>query len=151
MYTATGVPVKNNCSVDFPDILDLDPFCTTGQLSAHPKQSISPSTSLNLLHPSRYRYKLSTVVEHYGAHHYGHYITFRRNVHDGSWYRTSDETVLPRSLDSVLDSNPFLLFYELEGEAQVSESREHVVSDVSVERIVQRAACNEKLQRASIQ
>ncbi|KAH9948773.1 hypothetical protein B0H21DRAFT_689520 [Amylocystis lapponica] len=80
---------KNNVRVVFPELLDLTPFTTSGQLSTIPSVPIStPSPS-----PSNYRcitptpascatprtlYRLAAVVCHYGGHSFGHYVCFRR-------------------------------------------------------------------------
>jgi hypothetical protein len=72
-------------------------------------------------------YRLTSLVVHYGSHHYGHYITFRRRPNSSAsrlntsdtgnedrveWYRASDETVDPARIEEVLRANPFMLFYE---------------------------------------
>ncbi|KZT34493.1 cysteine proteinase [Sistotremastrum suecicum HHB10207 ss-3] len=78
---------KNPCHVRFPEVLDLTPFTTSGQLSTQPNSPISSSP--NALHrtttptPSnssnpRTLYRLSSVVCHFGAHSYGHYVCYRR-------------------------------------------------------------------------
>lgn len=86
-------------------------------------------------------YRLCAIVVHYGSHSAGHYISFRRrklkkssspssvgdevNQQDGkeestydAWFRISDDSVTPCSLDSVISQNPFLLFYERVEEVQ---------------------------------
>ncbi|KAI0832795.1 hypothetical protein BC628DRAFT_1529088 [Trametes gibbosa] len=80
---------KNNCRVVFPEILDLTPFTTSGQLSTQPSSPISsPPPPLPIQRsvtptPSTYAvprtlYRLSAVVCHYGQHSFGHYVCFRR-------------------------------------------------------------------------
>lgn len=82
---------KNNCRVIFPEILDLTPFTTSGQLSTVPSKPIStppPSLPPHLARsttptPATYTsprtlYRLSAVVCHYGSHSFGHYICYRR-------------------------------------------------------------------------
>ncbi|KAH9854972.1 hypothetical protein C2E23DRAFT_883512 [Lenzites betulinus] len=80
---------KNNCRVMFPEILDLTPFTTSGQLSTQPSAPISaPPPPLPIQRsvtptPSTYAvprtlYRLSAVVCHYGQHSFGHYVCFRR-------------------------------------------------------------------------
>lgn len=75
---------KNTCRVEFPEVLDLSPFATSGQLSTRPDLPIS---SPHHLHqpvppasqpPHRILYRLSAVVCHYGQHSFGHYICYRR-------------------------------------------------------------------------
>ena len=70
--------------MEFPEILDLSPFATSGQLSTKPDLPISsphqlhqPAPSASQL-PQRTLYQLSAVVCHYGQHSFGHYICYRR-------------------------------------------------------------------------
>ena len=70
--------------MEFPEILDLSPFATSGQLSTKPDLPISSPYQLHQLAPSasqaphRTLYQLSAVVCHYGQHSFGHYICYRR-------------------------------------------------------------------------
>ncbi|KAF7795265.1 hypothetical protein EIP86_006417 [Pleurotus ostreatoroseus] len=80
---------KNNCHIQFPEILDLTPFTTSGQLSTSPSSPISAPppplapirsstpTPSTYSHP-RTLYRLAAVVCHYGQHSFGHYVCFRR-------------------------------------------------------------------------
>ncbi|CAE6343403.1 unnamed protein product [Rhizoctonia solani] len=58
-------------------------------------------------------YRLAAVVCHYGAHSYGHYVTFRR-VPGDRWIRASDADVVEVSLREVLSETvgTFMLYYE---------------------------------------
>ncbi|KAF8759597.1 Cysteine proteinase [Rhizoctonia solani] len=58
-------------------------------------------------------YRLAAVVCHYGAHSYGHYVTFRR-VPGDRWIRASDADVAEVSLREVLSETvgTFMLYYE---------------------------------------
>ena len=70
--------------MEFPEILDLSPFATSGQLSTKPDLPISSPHHLHQPAPSvsqsprRILYRLSAVVCHYGQHSFGHYICYRR-------------------------------------------------------------------------
>lgn len=70
--------------MEFPEILDLSRFATSGQLSTKPDLPISSPYHLHQPAPSASRsphrifYQLSAVVCHYGQHSYGHYICYRR-------------------------------------------------------------------------
>lgn len=70
------------------------------------KSPISPPVSHTL-------YRLAAVVCHYGAHSYGHYVTFRR-VPGDRWLRASDSDVVEVSLRDVLSETmgTFMLYYE---------------------------------------
>lgn len=78
---------KNNVRLLFPEVLDLTPYTTSGNLSTVPTSAIStpppalprsttptPATYAN----PRIIYRLSAVVCHYGQHSFGHYICYRR-------------------------------------------------------------------------
>jgi len=79
---------KNPCHVIFPEILDLTPFTTSGQLSIQPSAPISnppPTPHPRSTTPTprtyatpRILYRLAAVVCHYGAHSFGHYVAYRR-------------------------------------------------------------------------
>ena len=72
------------CRVEFPEILDLTAFTTSGQLSMAPTVPISSPSNRSLTptpqnsNPPRTFYQLSAVVCHYGQHSFGHYICYRR-------------------------------------------------------------------------
>ena len=83
-YGMSGV--KNTCRVVFPELLDLTPFTTSGQLSTLPSAPISTpatpparsTTPTPATYAARVLYRLSAVVSHYGAHSFGHYVAYRR-------------------------------------------------------------------------
>ncbi|KAG8725453.1 hypothetical protein FRC09_019181 [Ceratobasidium sp. 395] len=90
-----------------------------------PKSPISPTAS-------NITYRLAAVVCHYGAHSYGHYVTFRRIPGD-RWIRASDSDVVEVSLRDVLSETmgTFMLYYERldeEKSEQEDKSREPKVS-----------------------
>ncbi|GAA5936955.1 ubiquitin carboxyl-terminal hydrolase [Sporobolomyces koalae] len=113
-------PIKNSCRVVFPEYLDLDPFCDHHDRHQHPNEIDKGKTKT--------LYRLSSMVVHYGSHHFGHYVAFRRRPRPPpasttttptsldstlpDWYRISDETVQVSSIGEVVNNNPFLLFYE---------------------------------------
>ena len=79
--------MKNSIRIFFPEILDLTPFMTSGNLSTVPSVPIStPPPSLPrsttptqaMYSASRTIYRLTAVVCHYGQHSFGHYVCFRR-------------------------------------------------------------------------
>ncbi|KAH7916243.1 hypothetical protein BJ138DRAFT_996097 [Hygrophoropsis aurantiaca] len=78
---------KNNIRVVFPEILDLTPFTTSGNISTVPSVPMSsPPPALprsTTPTPATYAtprtiYRLSAVVCHYGQHSFGHYVCYRR-------------------------------------------------------------------------
>ncbi|KAM5534438.1 hypothetical protein V8D89_011905 [Ganoderma adspersum] len=89
MHYGGSYAAKNNCRVVFPEILDLTPYTTSGQLSTQPSAPISsPPPPIPIQRsvtptPSTYAvprtlYRLSAIVCHYGQHSFGHYVCFRR-------------------------------------------------------------------------
>ncbi|KZP21563.1 cysteine proteinase [Athelia psychrophila] len=78
---------KNNVRILFPEILDLTPFTTSGNLSTVPAAPIStPPPSIprsTTPTPATYAtprtiYRLAAIVCHYGQHSFGHYVCYRR-------------------------------------------------------------------------
>ena len=68
-------------------------------------------------------YNLRAVVVHLGAIDSGHYVTYRRESEmidslnettKPRWFFTSDSVVREVTLDEVLNTNPYMLFYEKE-------------------------------------
>lgn len=110
--------VKNTCQVTFPEYLNISPFCdgpTTKLPDAGTENGTAPISTPDL-------YRVASLVVHYGSHSFGHYVAFRRRpplpedvTVDAvlpEWYRISDETVQPATVDEALRANPYLLFYE---------------------------------------
>ncbi|KAI9508141.1 hypothetical protein F5148DRAFT_980283 [Russula earlei] len=98
---------KNSARVQFPEVLDLTPFTTSGMLSTSPSFPISshiPSATASLVttlttkahnllpQPPRVLYRLAAVVCHYGQHSFGHYVCYRRKP----W---GAERIVPPRLD----------------------------------------------------
>lgn len=117
-YYGYSGAVKNSCHVVFPEYLDISPFCDGSAPSTPSVDSSSPTPT-----PPRDLYRLSSLVVHYGSANFGHYVAYRRRpippnedpalaANLPMWYRVSDETVIPSSLNEALRANPFLLFYE---------------------------------------
>ncbi|TDL29950.1 cysteine proteinase [Rickenella mellea] len=101
---------KNSCRILFPEILDLTPYTTSGQLSTVPSVPIStPSPALprsttptqSTYATPRVLYRLAAVVCHYGAHSFGHYVCFRRKPH-----RTSNPSNSTLPLHGPATINP---------------------------------------------
>lgn len=109
---------KNMCQIVFPEILDISAYCTTGELNVHPDQPISQLPP----GPGPYKYRLKSIIVHYGSHSYGHFVTYRRlpcrcscqrcQHVDHIWLRISDEKVDRVGLQDVLRANPYMLMYE---------------------------------------
>ncbi|KAI8601530.1 cysteine proteinase, partial [Dissophora ornata] len=114
-YSNYGTVSKNSCQVNFPEYLDISPFCTTGVLLTQPNFPMSISEQdLERLGLPGTLYRLQSIVVHYGGHSYGHFIAYRRKPESitEDWFRVSDETVESVTLDHVLRSNPYMCLYE---------------------------------------
>ncbi|XP_073917263.1 ubiquitin carboxyl-terminal hydrolase 30 isoform X2 [Castor canadensis] len=69
---------------------------------------------------SMYLFRLMAVVVHHGDMHSGHFVTYRRSppsaknplTTSNQWLWISDDTVRKASLQEVLSSSAYLLFYE---------------------------------------
>ncbi|KAI7894875.1 uncharacterized protein EV154DRAFT_414363 [Mucor mucedo] len=126
-YSPTGDISKNPCHIQFPQVLDLAPYCTNGTLNTTPDLPISSNTTT-----SSVKYRLMSSIVHYGSHNFGHFIAYKRRLvaekcschaccddetvlthHDSSWFKISDERVDACSVDEVLEANPYMLLYEL--------------------------------------
>ncbi|VFQ65180.1 unnamed protein product [Cuscuta campestris] len=94
---ARGRLSKLNGHVYFKDTLDLKPYI-------HPR------------HPEcgTHKYQLLGVVEHSGTMRGGHYVAYVRGGRSGEsvWYYASDAHVSQVSLEQVLRSEAYILFYE---------------------------------------
>lgn len=120
---------KNNTCVRFPEILDLTPYTTSGQLSTVPSVPIStpePSTSRAatpsiasssslpsslsatpspMTSPSQVvLYRLSAVVCHYGQHSFGHYVCYRRKPRPPTYSNRFAPPTAPHTFDCQCDN-----------------------------------------------
>lgn len=137
-YTTSGA-YKNTCQVTFPEFLDLGAFSdhpTSSSAGDGEEQGREQQAGGEPIGRGRDLYRLSSLVVHYGSHHFGHYVAFRRRPttttttsssapspstsprpalqqqQQPEWYRISDETVSPSTISEVLRANPVLMFYE---------------------------------------
>ncbi|CEP14438.1 hypothetical protein [Parasitella parasitica] len=120
IYLPSGEVVKNTCQVQYPEMLDLTPYCTDETLAKQPMST--PGI----------KYRLMSSVVHYGGHNSGHYIAYKRRLladhcgcetcghdntklksHDSEWFKISDDKVRTCEADDALRENPFMLLYEL--------------------------------------
>ncbi|CAO3591603.1 unnamed protein product [Absidia cylindrospora] len=135
-HPTTGVIYKNKCQLEFPEYLDMDRFCTNGTLITAPDQPISLQQQQQVndeAPPGGVKYKLMSIIVHYGSHSCGHFIAYKRRVvandcgcekcgstsqedcvlrSSDTWYRISDENVDVCTMDEVLLANPYMLLYE---------------------------------------
>uniref|UniRef100_UPI00398ECFCB ubiquitin carboxyl-terminal hydrolase 30-like isoform X5 n=1 Tax=Pristiophorus japonicus TaxID=55135 RepID=UPI00398ECFCB len=92
--------------------------CSSSLLSA--SFATSPSPATRSYASSVYLFRLMSVVVHHGDMHSGHFVAYRRSPStsknpaavSSQWLWISDDTVRRASLQEVLGSNAYLLFYE---------------------------------------
>ncbi|KAL8490894.1 hypothetical protein ACS0TY_022774 [Phlomoides rotata] len=92
---ARGRLSKLNGHVNFKETIDVKPY-------------IDPRCS----DKDMLTYCLVGVVEHLGTMRGGHYVAYVRGKKDGVWYHASDAYVRQASLEEVLRSEAYILFYE---------------------------------------
>ncbi|XP_061458437.1 ubiquitin carboxyl-terminal hydrolase 30 isoform X2 [Rhineura floridana] len=88
-------------------------------------------TALDCSSPT-YLYRLMAVVVHHGDMHSGHFVTYRRSppscknllVTSNQWLWISDDVVRKTTLQEVLSSSAYLLFYERVHSRLQSQSQE---------------------------
>uniref|UniRef100_A0A8C6M6A5 Ubiquitin carboxyl-terminal hydrolase n=1 Tax=Nothobranchius furzeri TaxID=105023 RepID=A0A8C6M6A5_NOTFU len=63
---------------------------------------------------TEYLFQLMAVLVHHGDMHSGHFVTYRRSpsAFSSQWLWVSDNSVRKASLQEVLSSNAYMLFYE---------------------------------------
>ncbi|CAL9708352.1 unnamed protein product [Knipowitschia caucasica] len=86
----------------------------------HYSASMRPQLNLTCeLGSAEYLFQLTAVLVHHGDMHSGHFITYRRSPSgrtslpfSSQWLWVSDDSVRKASLQEVLSSNAYMLFYE---------------------------------------
>ena len=130
----TGKMEKCVQFVEFPEFLDLSPFCAYGPRAITPwaagslpksqriptnisrqpplswSHTFSPNTTEGGTHEGM-PYHLKSVIEHRGNAFGGHYVSYRRD-HTGSWFCISDNIVSPVRWQDVQSCQAYMLFYE---------------------------------------
>jgi len=118
--------IARSASVTSPTESEFDASSCLSSLITSPTEGLPSShSSFNSLsaHSNESfnnNYSLRAVVVHMGGIDSGHFVTYRREpfcpVESGSkvrnWYYTSDSVVRMASVEEVLKSNPYMLFYE---------------------------------------
>jgi ubiquitin carboxyl-terminal hydrolase 1 len=101
--------------VEFPQELDLSPYCVYGPRASTPWAAGSQKEQHCMDRSSdiggKMPYRLLAIIEHRGNAHSGHYVSYRRD-HSGKWFRISDSNVTPISWRQVRTCQAYMLFYE---------------------------------------
>jgi ubiquitin carboxyl-terminal hydrolase 1 len=85
----TGTVGKNYAAIKFPYVLDLG---ATGAVTSYETLSMDLGTPMSSAGNGECVYELKAVVSHYGGHHNGHYVSYRRWAK--KWWRISDHEVM---------------------------------------------------------
>jgi len=99
---STRLHKKISTRVAFPEHLDMTPF-VSHQRNNSGNESGGGSFGSN-------SYTLFAVINHIGTIEAGHYTSFVRQYRD-RWYRCNDHQIVPSTIDDVLNSEGYLLFY----------------------------------------
>ncbi|KAK2149381.1 hypothetical protein LSH36_454g00029 [Paralvinella palmiformis] len=106
---STGYHKKIGTYVSFPDELDMTPFMSSSRNhnNGYSEQVIQESASSL---SSENKYSLYAVVNHRGTADSGHYTCFIRQ-HKDAWFRCEDHLINKATIEDVLRSDGYLLFY----------------------------------------
>jgi len=94
---------KITTRVNFPEIIDMSPFISGTRNIPETNKDIF------LTEPDN-KYVLFAVINHIGTLDAGHYTSYIRQ-HSNLWFHCNDHQILPASIQQVLDSEGYLLFY----------------------------------------
>ncbi|CAK9820344.1 Ubiquitin carboxyl-terminal hydrolase 30 homolog [Anthophora plagiata] len=113
-WSSSGIPIKRDDPVKFPEILTLDPytFTETKKRNARGDPEATMFFTNRTTLSDKHTYKLRAIVEHRGPVDSGHFVCYRRGNKSNQWLYTSDNVVENVSLIEVLCVTPYLLFYE---------------------------------------
>lgn len=95
---------KITTRVNFPEVLDMTPFISHARNNSPLKKKEYQGIASNN------KYILYGVINHIGNLDAGHYTSFIRQ-HSDLWFHCNDHQILPASIQQVLDSEGYLLFY----------------------------------------
>jgi ubiquitin C-terminal hydrolase len=102
--------------VEFPQVLDISPYCAYGPRAKSVAGSLSKHTACQTMHTvggsnGQMLYRLQSIIEHRGNAYGGHYISYRKDQ-SGQWFRVSDNIVTPIPWRDVRVCQAYMLFYE---------------------------------------
>lgn len=98
---------KNRNFISFPECLDMTPFISSVRSTGATEMS---ETVHSCISHSDNKFYLFAVVNHAGDFDSGHYYTFVRQ-HKSKWFKCDDHLVTKASIQEVLSSEAYLLFY----------------------------------------
>lgn len=113
-WSSSGIPIKRDDPVKFPEILALDPytFTETRKRNARGDPEATMLLTNRTSSQDKHKYQLRAIVEHRGSVDSGHFVCYRRGNKADQWLYTSDNVVESISFIEVSCATPYLLFYE---------------------------------------
>jgi ubiquitin C-terminal hydrolase len=105
--------------VEFPQVLDISPYCAYGPRARSPwaagsvvnKHMSDRTKNIEGGNKGQMLYRLQSIIEHRGNAHGGHYISYRKD-RSGNWFRISDDVVTTVPWRDVRTCQAYMLFYE---------------------------------------
>jgi len=90
---------KISTRIAFPEKLNMTPFVSHKRNNTHSTDAGTENM-----------YTLFAVINHIGTLEAGHYTSFVRQ-HKDRWFQCNDHQIVPASIEKVLESEGYLLFY----------------------------------------
>lgn len=106
---STGLHKKISTFVSFPEELDMTPFMSSSRNNTNGYRNQIVQESAKGLSCDN-KYSLFAVVNHMGTIECGHYTCFIRQ-HKDQWFKCDDHLITKATLNEVLKSEGYLLFY----------------------------------------
>ncbi|KAF8771540.1 Ubiquitin carboxyl-terminal hydrolase 22 like protein [Argiope bruennichi] len=98
---------KKSTAFAFEEFLDMSPYLKSVIINS----SGRPQTFRTPSRPGQNEYRLFAVIFHKGNLQGGHYATYIRQWNN-KWFECDDRYIYKRTLEDVLQCEPFLLFYQ---------------------------------------
>lgn len=100
---------KISSFISFPQCLDMTPFMSSYRSKTNSSGSTDKGFNSNVSNNDN-KYCLFAVVNHSGTIETGHYTAYIRQ-HRDQWFKCDDHLITRASVQDVLDSEGYLLFY----------------------------------------
>ncbi|XP_022242955.1 ubiquitin carboxyl-terminal hydrolase 22-like [Limulus polyphemus] len=101
---------KISTFISFPQYLDMTPFMSSRRGKSSNSSRASDNGYTNSVSIADNKYCLFAVVNHIGTIETGHYTAYIRQ-HRDQWFKCDDHLITRATVQDVLDSEGYLLFY----------------------------------------
>eukprot|EP00923_Selenidium_pygospionis_P004890 GHVN01008140.1.p1 GENE.GHVN01008140.1~~GHVN01008140.1.p1 ORF type:complete len:465 (-),score=35.54 GHVN01008140.1:160-1554(-) len=99
-------------------------------------------------------YELIGVVVHHGSFNMGHYTAYCLNFLERRWYLFNDEQVVPTTLETVLNAEAYILFYQKKNHSETIKKVDELLketAEVNLPRtVVSNVFCEDHIEKADI-